>query len=137
VTGTRPDRTTADARRLCESLHSRLCPPDEFASLGSASTAVVASRLSRYCNSNQEGARIPPPAKAGGPLRAIMMATPVRIPELTEITLKRAVDRRGVHVPAGAHGVVMAAYADGLAYEVEFETPKHVVLTLEGTDIQA
>lgn len=30
----------------------------------------------------------------------------------------------------------MAAYADGQAYEVEFETPEHVVLTLEGKDIQ-
>lgn len=65
------------------------------------------------------------------------MDKPAPIPELTEITLRRAVDRRGVHMPAGAHGVVMAAYADGLAYEVEFETPKHIVLTLEGTDIQA
>ncbi len=58
------------------------------------------------------------------------------IPEFTEITLKRVVNRRGVHMPAGAHGIVMAAYSDGLAYEVEFETPRHVVLTLEGTDIQ-
>jgi hypothetical protein len=59
------------------------------------------------------------------------------IPDFTKVTLKRAVDVRGVHVPAGAHGVVMAAYTDGRAYEVEFETPKHVVLTLEGADIQA
>jgi hypothetical protein len=40
-------------------------------------------------------------------------------------------------MPAGAHGVVMAAYADGRAYEVEFEAPQHVVLTLEGQYIQA
>ncbi len=40
-------------------------------------------------------------------------------------------------MPAGAHGVVMAAYPDRKAYEVEFETPQHVVLTLEGRDIQA
>jgi hypothetical protein len=59
------------------------------------------------------------------------------IPDFTEVTLKRAVDVQGVHLPAGAHGVVMAAYADGQAYEVEFEAPRHVVLTLEGEDIQA
>lgn len=59
------------------------------------------------------------------------------IPELTEITLKRAVDVQGVHMPAGAHGVVMAAYADGLAYEVEFAAPKHAVLTVERRDIEA
>lgn len=38
-------------------------------------------------------------------------------------------------MPAGAQGVVMAAYADGQAYEVEFEAP-HVVLTVQRTDIQ-
>lgn len=65
------------------------------------------------------------------------MDRPEPIPEFTEVTLRRAVDRRGVHMPVGARGVAMAAYADGLAYEVEFETPSHVVLTLEGADIQA
>jgi len=59
------------------------------------------------------------------------------IPDFTEVTLKRAVDVQGVHLPAGTHGVVMAAYADGLAYEVEFEAPKHAVLTVEGRDIEA
>ena len=33
------------------------------------------------------------------------------IPDFTEVTLKRAVDVQGVQMPAGAHGVVMAAYA--------------------------
>jgi hypothetical protein len=57
--------------------------------------------------------------------------------DFTEVTLKRAVDVQGVHLPAGAHGVVMAAYADGQAYEVEFDRPRHVVLTLEGKDLTA
>jgi hypothetical protein len=65
------------------------------------------------------------------------MESPRSIPEFTEVTLKRVVHVLGVHLPVGARGVVMAAYADGLAYEVEFETPKHIVLTLEGADIQA
>jgi hypothetical protein len=43
----------------------------------------------------------------------------------------------GVHLPAGAHGVVMARYADGRAYEVEFDEPQHVVVTVEGEDLQA
>ena len=64
------------------------------------------------------------------------MDRPEPIPDFTEVTLKRAVDVQGVHMPAGTHGVVMGAYADGLAYEVEFATPQHVVLTLESKDIQ-
>ncbi len=39
-------------------------------------------------------------------------------------------------MPSGTTGVVMAAYADGLAYEVEFELPRHVVLTLEAENIR-
>ena len=65
------------------------------------------------------------------------MDRPPLIPDFADVTLKRAIDVQGVHMPAGAHGVVMAAYADGRAYEVEFETPQHVVLTLEGKDLQA
>lgn len=66
----------------------------------------------------------------------IEMDRPAPLPDFAEVTLKRAVDVQGVHMPAGAHGVVMGAYADGLAYEVEFEAPEHAVLTLEGKDIQ-
>jgi hypothetical protein len=39
------------------------------------------------------------------------MDRPEPIPEFTEVTLRRAVDRHGVHMPMGARGVVMAAYA--------------------------
>ena len=53
------------------------------------------------------------------------------------ITLRHDVDVQGVRMPAGAHGVVMAAYANGKAYEVEFEQPRHMVLTLEGKDLSA
>ena len=59
------------------------------------------------------------------------------IKDFTEVTLTHPVQAEGVCVPRGARGVVMATYADGRAYEVEFETPCHVVLTLEGSDIQA
>ena len=53
--------------------------------------------------------------------------------ELSQVSLIRSVKVQGVAMPAGARGVAMAAYADGLAYEVEFEDP-HVVLTIEGED---
>jgi hypothetical protein len=65
------------------------------------------------------------------------MSTQPTFPDFTEVTLKRAVDVEGVRLPAGAHGVVMAGYADGQAYEVEFEHPRHVVVTLEGEDLAA
>jgi hypothetical protein len=54
--------------------------------------------------------------------------------ELSEVTLLRPVKVQGMALPAGARGVVMAAYADGLAYEIEFAEP-HVVLTIEGQDL--
>ena len=58
------------------------------------------------------------------------------IQELAEVSLTRAVTVQGVSMPAGARGVVMAAYADGQAYEVEFAEP-HAVLTIEGWDLRA
>jgi hypothetical protein len=58
------------------------------------------------------------------------------IKEFTEVTLTHAVEVEGVCMPRGAGGVVMGAYADGRAYEVEFDARYHVVLTLEGPDIQ-
>jgi hypothetical protein len=57
--------------------------------------------------------------------------------ELSEVTLARPIKVQGVSMPAGARGVVMAAWADGLAYEVEFESPQHAVLTIEGEDLKA
>ena len=56
--------------------------------------------------------------------------------ELSEVRLTHAVEAEGFVMPSGATGVVMAAYADGQAYEVEFESPRHVVLTLEAADIR-
>jgi hypothetical protein len=56
--------------------------------------------------------------------------------DFTEVSLVRQIEMDGVIMPRGAHGVVMAAYADGLAYEVEFETPHHAVLTLEEEDLR-
>jgi hypothetical protein len=55
--------------------------------------------------------------------------------ELSAVSLTRPINAQGVAVPAGARGVVMAAYPDGLAYEVEFEE-SHLVLTIEGEDFR-
>ena len=56
--------------------------------------------------------------------------------ELSEVSLTHAIEAEGFVMPSGATGVVMAAYADGLAHEVEFESPHHLVLTLEAGDIR-
>ena len=50
--------------------------------------------------------------------------------EFTTVTLKRIVEVHGVTLPAGSRGVIMGVYDDGLAYEVEFDSP-HVVVTIE------
>ena len=56
--------------------------------------------------------------------------------EFTEVSLVRPVAIHGISMPMGARGTVMAVYADQMAYEVEFEDPRHVVLTLEEGDIR-
>jgi hypothetical protein len=56
--------------------------------------------------------------------------------DFTLVTLTHLVDVQGVAMPAGSRGVIVSTWADGLAYEVEFASP-HVVLTIEGTDLQA
>ena len=57
--------------------------------------------------------------------------------ELSDVTLNHAVDFEGRILPAGASGTVVAAYASGQAYEVEFEKPFHAVVTLDAADIHA
>ena len=57
--------------------------------------------------------------------------------ELSVVTLTRDVDVDGERLPRGATGVVVAVYADGLGYEVEFEQPFHAVVTLEAGDLNA
>jgi hypothetical protein len=49
----------------------------------------------------------------------------------TEVTLAQPIVVQGIATPAGSRGVIMAAWADGQAYEVEFGTPRHVLLTVE------
>jgi hypothetical protein len=56
--------------------------------------------------------------------------------ELTEVSLTHAIEAQRFVMPRGATGVVMASYADELAYEVEFDSRRHMVLTLGVADIR-
>jgi len=40
-------------------------------------------------------------------------------------------------LPAGTKGTVVAAYSDGVGYEVEVFEPFHAVVTLEAGDLTA
>lgn len=57
--------------------------------------------------------------------------------ELSLVTLVHAVDVDGHTLAKGSRGTVVAAYHDGVGYEVEFEAPFHAVLTLEAGDLTA
>lgn len=60
-----------------------------------------------------------------------------RFAELSIVSLRdqAAVDSRVL--PAGSRGTVVAAYSDGIGYEVEFFEPFHAVVTLEADDLSA
>jgi hypothetical protein len=57
--------------------------------------------------------------------------------DFTEVTLAQPIVVQGIAMPAGSRGVILAAWADGQAYEVEFETPRHVLLTVEAGCLRA
>ena len=57
--------------------------------------------------------------------------------ELSVVALTHAVDVDGRRLAKGSRGTVVAAYHDGVGYEVEFEAPFHAVLTLEAGDLTA
>jgi len=60
-----------------------------------------------------------------------------RFAELSSVALIRAVEVEGRVLPEGGRGTVVAAYSDGIGYEVEFESPFHAVATLEAGDLEA
>ena len=57
--------------------------------------------------------------------------------ELSVVALARAIDVDGRPMAKGSRGTVVAAYHDGVGYEVEFELPFHAVVTLEAGDLTA
>ncbi len=56
-------------------------------------------------------------------------------PELSVVGLRHAVQVEARRLPKGAQGTVVAAYADGQGYEVEFHKPFHAVVTLSANDL--
>ncbi len=62
---------------------------------------------------------------------------PPRFAELSAVTLARAVEVDGASLPPGATGTVVAAYADGIGYEVEFDLPFQAVVTVTAADLVA
>lgn len=60
---------------------------------------------------------------------------PPRFAELSVVSLRREVEAEGRSLPAGTKGTVVAAYGDGVGYEVEFFAPFHAVVTLEADDL--
>jgi hypothetical protein len=60
-----------------------------------------------------------------------------RFAELSVVALTHAIEIEGQSLPEGAQGTVVAAYGDGVGYEVEFERPFHAVITLEAGDLTA
>ena len=60
----------------------------------------------------------------------------VPLGEYSAVRLSHPVQLGGVTYPAGCRGVIVHRHADGIGYEVEFEEPAFLVITLTGSDIQ-
>ena len=57
--------------------------------------------------------------------------------ELAVVSLRHAVGVDGRTLPAGTKGTIVAAYRDGMGYEVEVFEPFHAVVTLGAADLAA
>ncbi len=57
--------------------------------------------------------------------------------ELSVVRLARSINIDGRSMAKGSCGTVVAAYHDGIGYEVEFEHPFHAVVTLDVRDLTA
>jgi hypothetical protein len=62
---------------------------------------------------------------------------PPRFAELSVVSTRHPVHVDGRTLPTGTKGTVVAAYADGVGYEVEVFEPFHAVVTLEAGDLAA
>lgn len=54
-----------------------------------------------------------------------------RFETLERVTLSDAINTESGTLPRGSSGTIVYAYDNGRAYEVEFERPFHVVVTVE------
>jgi hypothetical protein len=57
-----------------------------------------------------------------------------RFEELSIVSVCHPVEVNGRILPAGTKGTVVAAYSDGIGYEVEVFEPFHAVITLKAGD---
>jgi hypothetical protein len=64
-------------------------------------------------------------------------ATRPRFAELSVVSMRHPVNVNGQTLPTGTKGTIVAAYADGIGYEVEVFEPFHAVITLEAGDLAA
>ena len=62
---------------------------------------------------------------------------PRRFAELSMVSTRHPVRVDGRTLPTGTKGTVVAAYADGVGYEIEIFEPFHAVVTLEAGDLAA
>ena len=58
-----------------------------------------------------------------------------RFREHSLVSLKNPVEVDGNLLPAGTQGTIVAAYRDGVGFEVEFFEPVHAVVTLEADNL--
>jgi hypothetical protein len=68
------------------------------------------------------------------PARGVARKLP-RFAELSVVSLRHSVGVNGRTLPAGTKGTIVAAYGDGVGYEVEVFEPFHAVVTLEAADL--
>lgn len=61
--------------------------------------------------------------------------TPRILPELSVVRLANAVESADGVIPKGSTGTVVARYAGGRGYEIEFTRPFHTVATVDVSDL--
>jgi hypothetical protein len=64
-------------------------------------------------------------------------AVRARFAELSMVSTRHPIDVDGKTLPAGTRGTVVAAYSDGIGYEIEVFSRFHAVVTLEVGDLTA
>jgi hypothetical protein len=60
-----------------------------------------------------------------------------RFAELSMVSMRHPVKIDGRTLPTGTKGTVVAAYSDGIGYEVEVFEPFHAVVTVKAGDLAA
>ena len=63
--------------------------------------------------------------------------SPTIFAELSSVSLIDALEVDEGTLPAGSRGTIVAAYADRLGYEVEFDHPFHALVTLSARALGA